>query len=42
MPTLGVHKGFSSSFAILIVLLFVLGAMVWGLWPKGKSFEEAK
>jgi len=32
--------GFSSGIAILIVMVLVLGAMVWGLWPKGKAFEQ--
>src|SRR3989338_4334362 len=36
----GADKGFSSSFAILVVLLLVFGAMLWGMWPKGKGFEE--
>jgi hypothetical protein len=34
------QRGASSSIAILIVLFVVLGAMLWGLWPRGKSFEE--
>ncbi len=33
-------RGFSSGWAIIIVLLFVFTAILWGLWPKGKTFEE--
>lgn len=40
MQLLKSEKGSSSSIAILIVLLFVFGAMLWGLWPRGKTFEQ--
>ena len=40
MTVTGLQRGFSSGWAILIVAVFVLGAILWGLWPKGKSFEE--
>ena len=33
-------RGFASGWAIIIVLLFFFTAIGWGLWPRGKSFEE--
>ncbi|MEW6610440.1 MAG: hypothetical protein AB1352_02320 [Patescibacteria group bacterium] len=35
-----VQKGVTTSLAILIVITLVFGAMVWGLWPRGKTFEQ--
>lgn len=34
-------KGFTSSWAILIVIAFLAAAMLYGLWPTGKTFEQA-
>lgn len=33
-------KGFSSGWAMLIVVFIVLGAVLAGLWPEGKSFQD--
>ena len=33
-------KGFASGWGIIIVFVFVFGAILWGLWPKGKTFEQ--
>ncbi len=34
-------RGSSSSWSILFVVFVFAGALLWGLWPKGKSFEQA-
>ena len=34
-------RGFSYAAAILLVVIIFFSAMLYGLWPKGKSFEQA-
>jgi len=34
-------KGLATQWAILLIVVIIAAAMLWGLWPKDKNFEEA-
>ena len=34
-------KGSATQWSILLIVVIIAAAMLWGLWPEGKSFEEA-
>jgi hypothetical protein len=34
-------KGFSTGWAMMLVVIIIASALLFGLWPEGKSFEEA-
>ncbi len=35
------NRGATSAWSILLVIIIIAGALLWGLWPEGKNFEQA-